>query len=405
MKSVRAARDSERRRTRVLPLAALLLLLLASTDLPARAQAAAEADAAVFQRGLAAYEAGDAQRAFEIWSTAAADGEALSQYGLGKLYETGLEGFPPNMDLAIEWYEKAAEQGVPAALNNLGRLYADGRGVARDTERAVLLWAQAAQLGHPHAQYNLGVALFRGEWVERDQAGAVDWFLQSAAGGLPEAQFAAGQILERGMFREADPQAALEWYRRAAAQGHPAAAESAKRLAASLDATPPQTAAAPSAPQMDSGQTRSGQTAPAAAPETGLPPIPPRAPERESGLPAAETPPAGTVGEAPTSAEPSSTAQVPAPADTPTAKEAPKAAAGEWRVWLGSADTPAEAEALARSLVAGSSALAADQIDRVPSGGGLRLLAGNFGARTQAVELCNRLRTTVPAAFCIPVED
>ena len=33
---------------------------------------------------------------------------------------------------AAKWYNKAAEQGVAYAQNNLGSMYYDGRGVSRD---------------------------------------------------------------------------------------------------------------------------------------------------------------------------------------------------------------------------------------------------------------------------------
>ncbi len=387
-------------RHRLLP--RLVMGLLAAFFLaavPAVAQMPSDGEAVEFQEGLAAYEAGDAERAFEVWSGAAAEGDGLAQYGLGKLYETGLSGFPSDLSLAVEWYQKSADQGVPAALNNLARLFADGRGVERDTERAVLLWAQAAQLGHPHAQYNLGVALFRGEWIERDQAAAVDWFLQSAAGGLPEAQFAAGQVYERGIHRDADRQRALQWYRQAAEQGHLAAAESVQRLEnAGAPPTASESLAASSQPAARPVPT---------PPEAALPPLPPRRPElatrgpldaRSAAAPLPAGPPEALEAVEPEAAP--ATPQVAGPAGVPTVGPP-----GAWRVWLGSASSPAEAGALARKLTADSPALGEDEIELVPSDGGLRLLTGRFDARAQAVALCTRLRSTAPAAFCIPVEQ
>lgn len=387
-------------RHRVLPRSVMCLFVgLFLAAVPAAAQMPSDREAVEFQEGLAAYEAGDAERAFEVWSDAAAQGDGLAQYGLGKLYETGLSGFPADLALAVEWYQKSADQGVPAALNNLARLFADGRGVARDTERAVLLWAQAAQLGHPHAQYNLGVALFRGEWIARDQAAAVDWFLQSAAGGLPEAQFAAGQVYERGIHRDADRQRALQWYRQAAEQGHLAAAESVQRLE-DAGAPPPASEGLAASPQPAARPVPT-------PPEAALPPLPPRRPEfaargpvdaRGATAPLPASPPQA-LEEAEPEAAPAMP-QVAGPADVPSVGPT-----GGWRVWLGSASSPAEAQDLARALAAGSPVLSEDEIERVPSDGGLRLLAGRFDARAQAVALCSRLRSTAPAAFCIPVEQ
>ncbi|MGP1252973.1 MAG: SPOR domain-containing protein [Kiloniellales bacterium] len=386
-----------------------LLVLLVGWQASASAQDPNPDQAPVFRQGLAAFEAGDPQAAYDIWSPAAEAGEPLAQYGLGKLYETGGPGFPADIEQSVGWYEKAAERGVPAALNNLARFYAEGRGVARDTDQAVLLWAQAAQLGHPHGQYNLGLALFRGEWIEQDQAGAVDWFLQAAAAGLPEAQFAAGQIFERGIQREADLQRSVEWYRRAADQGHVAARQSVDRLAPSLaTATPPQAAPTrPAPPAAPPPVTTSPATPPppavaaalssdTAAPSAELPPVPPRRPQ-VAGTQAVTEPqpqPAQVAERTPTAAS-----------EQAAASGGVEAVSGRWRVWLGSAADAAEAQRLAAQLAGSGSPLSVEEIETAPGDGRLRLLAGRFPERATAEDLCSRLRSQAPATFCIPIEE
>ena len=48
---------------------------------------------------------------------------------------------------AVYWFELAAEQMLPAAINNLGRCYQHGYGVTEDSLKAVGYYRLAAQQG------------------------------------------------------------------------------------------------------------------------------------------------------------------------------------------------------------------------------------------------------------------
>ena len=54
----------------------------------------------------------------------------------------------------MEWFHKAAEQGVAAAQFFLGLMYADGRGVAKDERKAAEWFQRAANHGDATAQNN-----------------------------------------------------------------------------------------------------------------------------------------------------------------------------------------------------------------------------------------------------------
>ena len=58
-------------------------------------------------------------------------------------------------EAALEWYRKAAEQGLPEAQTALGDLYAKGIGVAADPEAARAWYEKAAAQGHAPAQAKL----------------------------------------------------------------------------------------------------------------------------------------------------------------------------------------------------------------------------------------------------------
>lgn len=78
-----------------------------------------------------AYEAGDYNRASELWLPLAESGDADAQNAIGTLYYLG-QGYERNYLRAAEWFRKAAEQGNARAQRNLGMLYVDGRGVEQN---------------------------------------------------------------------------------------------------------------------------------------------------------------------------------------------------------------------------------------------------------------------------------
>ena len=59
-------------------------------------------------------------------------------------------------------YRQAAAQGYAAAQSNLGSLYAEGRGVARDEAEAVRLYRQAAAQGYACGAEQPGIHVRRG---------------------------------------------------------------------------------------------------------------------------------------------------------------------------------------------------------------------------------------------------
>ncbi len=187
------------------------------------------AQAPSVEDGLAAYKAGRNAEAERIWTPLAEAGDAVAQYSLGKLYETGANG-TPDFEAAARWYALAAQQDMAAAQNNLGLMYAQGRGVPRDPVRASQLWSRSANSSNPMAQYNLGLAYFRGDGVGQDQVEAAVWFHLAADAGVGEAQFALGQMHRLGLALPQDDRRALSWYERAAGKGHKDAQVQAARL-------------------------------------------------------------------------------------------------------------------------------------------------------------------------------
>lgn len=91
-----------------------------------------------------------------------------------------------------------AEQGDTEAQYDLGLMYANGEGVARDDEQAVRWFRSAAEQGDADAQFNLSFMYLNGEGVPQDYEEAIRWFRAAAEQGLAPAQFYLGFMYDSG---------------------------------------------------------------------------------------------------------------------------------------------------------------------------------------------------------------
>jgi TPR repeat protein len=309
--------------------------------------------AADYAAGLTAFNRKEYALAFSEWIESAKAGDAHAQHGLGMLYELG-EGVPyADPKAAADWYQKAAAQAYAPAVNNLARLYADGRGVKQDVPKAIELWSQAAEAGNVTARFNLGLQYASGSGVPKDMKKAAEYMLKAAEDGLPEAQFAVASYYREGAGVEKDVAAARNWYERAATAGFaPAQTELAALDKPAVSPTPaaPESAATPAEGQSEPAQAtgtpaqpqEAGATEPAAgqapeaaaaehaetppAEETKQPEMPPSPPPAEAAVTQAPTTePAASPAEAEQTDEaaPQGTAESPAESPTKSAAEAP----------------------------------------------------------------------------------
>lgn len=72
-------------------------------------------------------------------------------------------------------------QGDAASQNELGGMYANGRGVKRDLAEAAKWWSRAAEQGHAAAQFSLASLYEQGSGVARDLAAAHRWYSLAAS--------------------------------------------------------------------------------------------------------------------------------------------------------------------------------------------------------------------------------
>ncbi|MER8929068.1 tetratricopeptide repeat protein [Mesorhizobium sp. M0859] len=75
----------------------------------------------------------------------------------------------------MKWYRLSADQGFAPAQNDLGTMYASGRGVPKDASDAAKWFQLAADRGFVPAQYNLAVMYETGHGMPQDDVQALKW--------------------------------------------------------------------------------------------------------------------------------------------------------------------------------------------------------------------------------------
>ena len=160
----------------------------------------------------------DAGKAATWFRKAAGQGVAEAQYSLGDLYHQG-EGIPKDAGEAVRWYRKAAEQGIAAAQHSLGSMYFNGEGVPEDYGEAARWTRKAAEQGMAAAQASLASKYTFGYGVSKDPGEAAQWTRKAAEQGDALAQHNLGAMYALGEGVPKDSGEAARWYRRAAEQG------------------------------------------------------------------------------------------------------------------------------------------------------------------------------------------
>ena len=150
--------------------------------------------------------------------------DAEAQFALGNAYCTG-DGVEQDFEAAVEWFRKAAEQGLAEAQFNLWVCYS-GKGAAKNLEEAAKWLRKAAEQGLAKAQLVLGAQCK----IEENLEEAAKWYRKAAEQGDAKAQFFFGTCYYNGEGVEEDYEEAVEWFRKAAKQGDAEAQNALKQL-------------------------------------------------------------------------------------------------------------------------------------------------------------------------------
>lgn len=155
------------------------------------------------------------------WITNAAEhGNQFAQYYLGKLLLKGTDDISQDTNSALRWLLASVEQGNVHAEYALAMAYLKGESVPKDSLKAMELLKRASSREHHFAQYQLGKLLLHGEDVPKDVVAAVHWLTASAMHGNQYAQYALGKLYLLGKGVEKDKDRAAKWFQMAANQGN-----------------------------------------------------------------------------------------------------------------------------------------------------------------------------------------
>ena len=153
-----------------------------------------------------------------FWEKGVGIGYAPAMNNLGVLYQNGW-GVAKDYVKAREWYQKAADAGSNLAMNNLGWLSQNGWGSAQDYVKAREWYQKAADAGNNVAMNNLGWLSQNGWGVAKDYVKAREWYQKAADAGSNLAMNNLGWLSQNGWGVPQDYIKAREWYQKAADAG------------------------------------------------------------------------------------------------------------------------------------------------------------------------------------------
>ncbi len=168
----------------------------------------------------------DIQKAMEWLRKSAEQGNDLGQRNLNNLLATNAYSEAvkyygqKEYSKALPLFKQTAEQNNADAQSYLGVMYQYGYGVPKDDQKAVEWYRKAAEQGNAYSQNNLGKMYRDGYGVPKDDQKAVEWYRKAAEQGNANGQSELGTAYIHGRGVTKDVQKAMEWYLKAAEQGN-----------------------------------------------------------------------------------------------------------------------------------------------------------------------------------------
>lgn len=158
-------------------------------------------------------------KAIDWLQRAAENGMACGIYAYGNCYHDGV-GRSQDAAIAFKLYTKAACMGDSNAIGILGYCYGEGFGTLKDETLAFEFYCKAANMGCSVAMYNSAHCLEDGIGIEANIEKAISWYKRSALMGNCHSQNSIGYIYEEGLGGNKDLRLAVHWYKISADQGY-----------------------------------------------------------------------------------------------------------------------------------------------------------------------------------------
>ena len=124
---------------------------------------AAPLEASDVSEAINAMRAGNFAEAYCVLKPYAESGDAEAQYNIGWMYLNGY-GLMMNDSKALEWWQRASDQGYTDATFSIAMLYSLGEGqVGKDTDKAIEYYLMAVEDGHEDANMIIRSMLARND--------------------------------------------------------------------------------------------------------------------------------------------------------------------------------------------------------------------------------------------------
>ena len=154
---------------------------------------------------------------------AAEKGNARAQYDLGLMYANG-NGVAKNEALALMWFNRAAQNNFSksSTAKKVVRSRVQAPKVVRTkgTSQKFKFAKKAAKRGNARAQFDLAMMYHKGEGVSKNEQLAFNYFHKAARNNSVEAKFQMGLNFAQGRGVRKQSQLAKYWFKLAAKAGH-----------------------------------------------------------------------------------------------------------------------------------------------------------------------------------------
>jgi uncharacterized protein len=144
---------------------------------------------ATVKDGVDAWSRGDYEGAVKQWREPALRSDADAQFNLGQAYKMG-RGVKVDLNVALDWYKRAAAQGHLQAADSYGHLlHYQGK-----INEALPYLQTSADRGEPRSQYLLGTELFNGTNAAKDWVRAYAYMTRASSAGMAPASRSLAQM-------------------------------------------------------------------------------------------------------------------------------------------------------------------------------------------------------------------
>jgi hypothetical protein len=177
-----------------LAVAAVVIVIVA---LAVKKRPPAQSPDSLYKEGDSALSRGDYAKALDQFNKACDAGSAISCVNLGYMYENG-QGVAKDDSRAAALYSEGCDAGNALGCVNLGILYKSGKGVAKDDSHAAALFTKGCDAGNARGCTNLGYMYENGQSVGKDDSRAATLYSEGCDAGNALGCVNLGYMYEKG---------------------------------------------------------------------------------------------------------------------------------------------------------------------------------------------------------------